>query len=181
MDLALQVVVYQNKIRNFIPQKQKDMKKISVFMALLVISTMGMSQLVATNIPIDQLDKKVEFKNGEYKLGKIVLNKPVEFTIEMKNIGQDSITLVNVQAGCGCTAPNFTPNEKFGPGQTSKILIRYSNNTKGPFTKFSTIYFDGGLSKQVSFSGEGIEETPAAPAATAKPAASVEKAKSTKN
>ena len=107
-----------------------------------------------------------------------ISNKPVEFTIEMKNIGQDSITLVNVQAGCGCTAPNFTPNEKFGPGQTSKILIRYNGATKGTFTKFSTIYFDGGLSKQVSFSGEGIEETPATASKAPAPA---EKGKSTKN
>ena len=150
-------------------------------MALLVISTMGMAQLVATNVPIDQLEKKVEFKNAEYKLGKIPLGKPVEFTIEMKNISPDSITLVNVQAGCGCTAPNFTPNEKFGPGQISKILIRFNGGTKGPFTKFSTIYFDGGLTKQVSFSGEGIEETPPAPAATAKQGATMEKSKSSKN
>lgn len=135
-------------------------------MALLFTGTMLMAQTTKNITGVlytpDPLEKRVEFKNGEYKLGKIPLGKPVEFTIEMKNIGQDTVTLVNVQPGCGCTAPSFTPNEKFGPGQTSKILIHFNGGTKGPFTKFTTIYFDNGLSKQVSFSGEGVEETPAA-------------------
>lgn len=137
-------------------------------MGIVLSGTFAMAQNAATAAPsTEPLEKRVAFTNGEYKLGKIPLGKPVEFTIEMKNIGHDTVTLLNVQAGCGCTAPNFTPNEKFGPGQTSKILIRFNGGTKGPFTKYSTIYFDGGLSKQVNFSGEGIEETPA-PAATAK-------------
>ena len=165
------------------------MKKMTFLAAVLISCTSLMAQTssgVLTSPTVatvaEPLEKRVEFKNGEYKLGKIPLGKPVEFTIEMKNIGHDSITLLNVQAGCGCTAPNFTPNEKFGPGQTSKILIRYNGGTSGAFTKFSTIFFDGGLSKQVSFSGEGIPETPAAAAPTAAPAAvPVSKTKTTKN
>lgn len=142
------------------------MKKILFLTALLVTGTIAMAQsgiVSASATTVAQpLEKRVEFKNAEYKLGKIALGKPVEFTIEMKNIGNDTVTLVNVQAGCGCTAPNFTPNEKFGPGQTSKILIRYNGGTPGPFTKYSTIYFDNNLTKQVNFTGEGIQE--AAPA-----------------
>lgn len=160
------------------------MKKIALLMAVLLTSTFLMAQTSGIlTAPAEPLEKRVAFTNGEYKLGKIPLGKPVEFTIEMKNIGHDTVTLLNVQAGCGCTAPNFTPNEKFGPGQTSKILIRFNGGTKGTFTKFSTIFFDGGLSKQVSFSGEGIEETPAAPPATSNKSAEapVAKAKSTKN
>ncbi len=135
------------------------MKKIAFLATALLIGSFTMAQNAATPVSSQPLEKRVDFKNNEVKLGKITLNKPVEFTIEMKNIGMDTVTLVNVQAGCGCTAPNFTPNEKFGPGQTSKILIHYNGSTKGTFTKYSTIYFDGGQSKQVSFSGEGIEET----------------------
>lgn len=166
------------------------MKKTFLLFALFVSGSSLIAQtnsVQPTQTSVFPLEKRVEFINGEYKLGKITLNKPVEFTIEMKNIGTDSVTLINVQAGCGCTAPNFTPNEKFGPGQTSKILIRYNGSTSGPFTKFSTIYFDNGQSKQVSFSGEGIPETPAAaPTAVSKPATTpapvpVSKTKTTKN
>jgi len=161
------------------------MKKIVFLMAVLLTGTFVMAQTAAVTTPAaEPLEKRVEFKNGTYNLGKIPLGKPVEFTIEMKNIGHDTVTLVNVQAGCGCTAPNFTPNEKFGPGQISKILIRFNGGTSGVFTKYSTIYFDGGLTKQVSFTGEGVPEAaPAAPAANSnQPAVSpVEKNKSTKN
>lgn len=148
------------------------MKKVSFLFAVLLTGTMAMAQNATTTPGVinqpEPLEKRVEFKNAEHKLGKIPLGKPVEFTIEMKNIGHDTVTLVNVQAGCGCTAPNFTPNEKFGPGQTSKILIRFNGGTPGPFTKYSTIYFDNGLTKQVSFTGEGIAEaTPASAPATA--------------
>ncbi len=166
------------------------MKKAFLLFALFIAGSTLIAQTTAVQTSpasVFPLEKRVEFINGEYKLGKITLNKPVEFTIEMKNIGTDSVTLLNVQAGCGCTAPNFTPNEKFGPGQTSKILIRYNGSTSGPFTKFSTIYFDNGQSKQVSFTGEGVPETPAAaPTAVSKPATTpvpvaVSKAKTTKN
>lgn len=165
------------------------MKKAFLLFTLFLTGSTLMAQttgVLTSPTPVFPLEKRVEFINGEYKLGKITLNKPVEFTIEMKNIGQDSVTLLNVQAGCGCTAPNFTPNEKFGPGQTSKILIRYNGSTSGPFTKFSTIFFDNGQSKQVSFSGEGIPEAPAAaPTAVNKPAPvaapPVSKTKTTKN
>lgn len=141
------------------------MKKITFLAAAVLFSGFAMAQNAAAPVSTLPLEKRVEFKNEKVSLGKIPLNKPVEFTIEMKNIGADTVTLVNVQAGCGCTAPNFTPNEKFGPGQTSKILIRYNGSSKGSFTKYSTIYFDGGQTKQVSFAGEGVEEP--APNATA--------------
>ncbi len=161
------------------------MKKIVFLMTVLLTGTFAMAQTSSLSpVATEPLEKRVAFTNGEYKLGKIPLGKPVEFTIEMKNIGHDTVTLLNVQAGCGCTAPNFTPNEKFGPGQTSKILIRFNGGTSGPFTKNSTIYFDGGLSKQVSFSGEGIPETPQTPtpaAAADKSITPVEKAKVGKN
>ncbi len=161
------------------------MKKIVFLMTVLLTGTFVMAQTSSlSSVATEPLEKRVAFTNGEYKLGKIPLGKPVEFTIEMKNIGHDTVTLLNVQAGCGCTAPNFTPNEKFGPGQTSKILIRFNGGTSGPFTKYSTIFFDGGLSKQVSFSGEGIPETPQAPAQAAtavKSTTPVEKAKVVKN
>lgn len=146
------------------------MKKITFLIAALVCGSFAFSQNTATQTkPADAVSQKIEFKNAEYNMGKITFGKPVEYVVEMKNISQDTITLASVQPACGCTAPTFTPNEKIAPGQTSKITIHYSSNTMGPFTKPTTIYFAGGLSKQVTFTGEGIpEQAPAA--ATAAPA-----------
>ena len=136
-----------------------NMKKISLLLAALVTTaTVLMAQ--NTTAMSDPTAKILEFKNADYKMGKIPYGKPVEFVVEMKNISHDTITLANVQPACGCTTPSFVPNEKIAPGQTSKITIHYSSNTMGPFTKPSTIYFAGGLTKQVSFTGEGVQESP---------------------
>lgn len=145
-------------------------------MAALVTGTMAMAQNAATTDPVS---KNLVFKNAEYSMGKIPYGKPTEYVVELKNIGHDTLTLSSVQPACGCTTPSFTPNEKIAPGQTSKITIHYNSNTKGPFTKLSTVFFAGGLTKQLTFTGEGVDETATQAPAQAQSAA--EKAKVEKN
>jgi hypothetical protein len=68
------------------------MKKLLFLLAVLLTGTMAMAQNATTTPGVinEPLEKRVEFKNAEHKLGKIPLGKPVEFTIEMKNIGHDT-------------------------------------------------------------------------------------------
>ena len=47
-----------------------------------------------------------------YDFGKISFGQPATYTIEFTNISKDTLTLVNARPGCGCTTPNFKPNEK---------------------------------------------------------------------
>lgn len=148
------------------------MKKIAFLMAVLLTATFLMAQTsavlttpaVQTQTPADPTAKVLEFKNSDYSFGKIPLGTPVSYVIEIKNISNDSITLQNAHAGCGCTTPNFVPNQKFGPGQTVKVNIGFNGSVSGVFTRFTDISFSGGLSKQTRFSGEGVPAT-AAPAA----------------
>ncbi|GAC1532206.1 MAG: hypothetical protein NVS3B15_12240 [Sediminibacterium sp.] len=132
------------------------MKKIAFLLGILL--TGGITAMAQNTAPTDPTGKILEFRNASYQMGKIIFGKPVEYAVEIKNIGKDSIVLQSATAPCGCTTPNFVPNEKFGPDQTVKVTIHFSSNTMGPFTKFTTIYFSGGLSKQVSFTGEGVQE-----------------------
>lgn len=127
---------------------------------------------------VDPTAKVLQFKNAEYDFGKITLGKPVSYVVEITNISNDSITLENAHAGCGCTTPNFVPNQKFGPGQTVKVNIGFNGSVQGAFTRFTDISFSGGLTKQTRFTGEGIPEAKSAESAgTAAP----EKAKIIKN
>jgi len=82
----------------------------------------------------------------------------------MKNIGSDSLSILNAQPGCGCTTPSFVANEKFGPNQTVKMTIRFNSSALGQFTRYTDVYFTGGLTKKLTFTGEGIQEAAAAPA-----------------
>ncbi len=143
---------------NFIRSNTLQMKKI-LFLAAILCS---ISLVQAQNVQADPLAKLVEIKNAEYNFGKITLNKPVSYDVEIKNISSDTLTLANAKAGCGCTTPNFVPNQKFAPGEIIKVTIQFNGSVAGQFTRFTDINFSNGLSKQVRFSGEGIAETPVA-------------------
>ena len=151
------------------------MKKTIISLAVMFagITTQAQTSVPAPlqvqTTPVDPTAKALEFKNAEYNFGKITLGKPVSYVVEITNISKDTITLENAHAGCGCTTPNFVPNQKFGPGHTVKVNIGFNGSVQGVFTRFTDISFSGGLSKQVRFSGEGIPETaPASAAATSK-------------
>ncbi len=102
--------------------------------------------------------QNITIKNEKYDMGKITYGKPVEYTVEILNTGSDTLTLETARAGCGCTTPNFTPNQKFGPGQSVKVLIQFNSSVLGNFTRYTDIVLSGGIVKQVSFTGEGVQE-----------------------
>lgn len=138
------------------------MKKIFVTAVVLFVGLTGFSQAPVATPPAKDVNTQIEFKNDMYNFGKIAYGKPVEYVVEMKNIGKDSLSILNAQPGCGCTTPSFKPNEKFGPGQTVKMTIRFNSNAIGAFTRYTDVYFTGGLTKKFTFSGEGIQEAAAA-------------------
>ncbi|MFP5039403.1 DUF1573 domain-containing protein [Parasediminibacterium sp. JCM 36343] len=135
------------------------MKNLTILFCALFLSTVINAQLTTTTTPgvIVQKDinKTLEFVNADYDFGKIPFGKPTEYVVKVKNISADSVTLDNVQAGCGCTTPHgYTKGEKIAPGQTVTVTLGFNGGTNGAFTKFVTFFFSGGLSKQVTFHGE---------------------------
>jgi len=141
-------------------------------MAILLTAS-AFSQSATTAPQAKEVGSVIEFKNDAYNFGKITYGKPVEYVVEFKNISKDTLAVLQAQPGCGCTTPSFTPNEKFGPGQTVKMTIRFNSSALGAFTRYTDVYFTGGFTKKLTFTGEGVQETaPAAnngTAATAKP------------
>ena len=146
------------------------MKRIVLLSAIALISFAGKAQTTTG------IEKLLEFKNAEYNAGQTITGRSVDFIVEFKNISNDTITLNRAQAGCGCTTPNFTPNQKLAPGETGKVAISFNGGVSGPYTKIIDIYFDKGLSRRVTLTGEGVASLPT-PAPDATPA----KGKSDKN
>lgn len=141
------------------------MKKLLIIAFAMLATTAAFSQTALTP-PAKEVNTQLEFVNATYDFGKITYGKPVEYVVEMKNIGKDTLAILSAQPGCGCTTPSFVANEKFGPGQSVKMNIRFNSSVVGSFTRYTDVYFSGGLTKKLSFSGIGIQETAPAPATT---------------
>jgi hypothetical protein len=81
---------------------------------------------------------KIEFSTLEVKMGQIPQGVPAEATFVVKNTGDQPLILTNVQASCGCTAPEW-PKDPIMPGETAIIKAVYSANAVGVFSKTVTV------------------------------------------
>jgi hypothetical protein len=110
-------------------------------------------------------EKKAEnlwLSESTHDFGKINQGKPVFTFFEIKTTTTDSLKLEMVQAGCGCTTPEFKAGT-YAPGEVVKIKIGYNAANAGSFTKPVTITYNGGKQKVINITGT-VVETPAAPA-----------------
>ena len=71
--------------------------------------------------------------------------------------------MINVQASCGCTTPEWEKDKEIVPGGTSKINVGYNAAADGMFTKNITITYGENLSKVITIKGE-VWKTPSASA-----------------
>ena len=102
-------------------------------------------------------------KEAEFNFGKIPQGKPVTHVFEITNTGKDSLKIVNVQASCGCTTPEWERDKPLAPGATAKITVGYNAAAEGPFTKPVTITYNVSQTKQLFIKGE-VWKTPASSA-----------------
>ncbi len=99
-------------------------------------------------------------KETEFNFGKIPQGKPVTHIFDVDNKSKDSLKIANVQASCGCTTPDWEKDKTIAPGANTKITVGYNAAAEGPFTKFITISYNGGQTKQITIKGE-VWKTPA--------------------
>jgi hypothetical protein len=100
------------------------------------------------------VNKVLEFKNADYNFGKIPFGKPADYDLTIKNISNDTVILERVQVSCGCTSPKYQQGQKIAPGANATITLGFNGSTNGVFTKYVTVFFNDGMSKQVLFRGE---------------------------
>ncbi len=138
------------------------MKKVLALLPALLMVAMVHAQSDPSTQPQADIAKVIDFKEVDHGFGKIQQGKPVEFDLYMKNLSTDSVTIQNVQVGCGCTTPKWQPGP-YAAGETFKITVGFSGNASGVFSKQITVFFNGGLSKVIRFHGETFQP-PANPA-----------------
>jgi Protein of unknown function (DUF1573) len=114
------------------------------------------SKAVAVVAPPETL----ALKETEFNFGKIPQGKPVTHVFEIINTGKDSLKIVNVQASCGCTTPEWDRDKPIPAGGSAKITVGYNAANDGAFVKPVTITYNGTQTKQLFIKGE-VWKTPA--------------------
>ena len=120
-------------------------------------STNISASAVQPNSPVDEV---LVLKETEYDFGKIPQGKPVTHVFDIVNNGKESLKIINVQASCGCTMPNWEKDKVQEPGEKTKITVGYNAASEGVFTKVITITYNNNLTKQIVIKGE-VWKTPA--------------------
>src|ERR1700747_2608963 len=77
----------------------------------------------------------------QYDFGKIPQGRPVSHVFEVINSGKDTLRIINVQASCGCTTPQWERGKKDAPGERTQIIVGYNAASEGVFTKTITVTY----------------------------------------
>ena len=86
----------------------------------------------------------IQFKVIEHDFGFIKQNSPPSFIFEFKNVGNRDITLINVQASCGCTTPNWKGGV-YKAGESAQINATFNAASEGFFSKNITVTTSEGV------------------------------------
>jgi len=147
----------------------KSMKKVLLIAGFSFFSVAMYAQQStdATTVVSTEVKKAAEetltLKEDVYDFGKIPQGKPVHHVFTVTNVGKTPLKLVNVQASCGCTTPEWDKENAIAAGEDGKITVGYNAASEGAFTKFITITYNETQTKQITIKGE-VWKTPAASA-----------------
>ena len=105
---------------------------------------------------------EITFEETVHDFGKLPLNSPAECEFVFINTGKEPLTILNCQAGCGCTVPTC-PKEPIKPGEKGTIKVKYTTtHVASPFNKQFTVTSNAKNSVvRITIKGEIIAPTPA--------------------
>lgn len=110
-----------------------------------------------------KLDTALVLLETTFDFGKIPQGKPVNHNFTFKNGGNSDLKLVNVQASCGCTTPEWEKEKSIAPNETSVIKVGYNAAAEGPFSKTITITYNTDQTRIITIKGE-VWKTPSSSA-----------------
>lgn len=102
-----------------------------------------------------QAESPIEWVSPQhFELGEVLYRQPKTIYFKFKNITKAPLSIDNVRADCGCTAPSWE-NTPIQPDSVATITIKYNAWNKGEFHKKVRIFFRN-YKKPENFSLKGI-------------------------
>lgn len=132
------------------------------YMAFFTAILLFASSVMAQNPTEKKEAEPIWISTAVHNFGNIPQGTPVFTQFVVKSTTSDSLKLEMVQAGCGCTTPEFKAGS-YAPGEDVIIKVGFNAAAPGAFTKPVTITFNGGQQKVINITGTVIT-TPATPA-----------------
>jgi hypothetical protein len=127
------------------------MKKILFSLSALFLIGMVNAQTTGTTQvtqPVDETKTEITFTSLEHNYGTIEFDANGTCEFEFTNTGKVALTLSNVQASCGCTAPEWS-KEPIKPGEKGKITVKYNTKLPGTFQKTIKVFSNSTVSPVV--------------------------------
>lgn len=66
----------------------------------------------------------IAFEKSTHDFGRIMQDSENTYRFKFTNTGTEPLVITNVNASCGCTAPNY-PKHPIKPGESDEILVEY--------------------------------------------------------
>ncbi|HLS70389.1 MAG TPA: DUF1573 domain-containing protein [Chitinophagaceae bacterium] len=72
---------------------------------------------------------KFEFEEEHYEFGDVKEGTIVEHSFNFKNVGDEDLQIIRVNASCGCTTPEWTMTP-IKPGESGSIKVKFDSNNR---------------------------------------------------
>jgi hypothetical protein len=99
---------------------------------------------------------EIEWLDSVVNFGTMSMGETKVVTFRMRNIGNKPLTISNVQAGCGCTVPDFTKGA-IAPGAVGFVSGSFDSNKAHPGEVRKSIFVTtntrNGINKTLTFTG----------------------------
>lgn len=111
---------------------------------IISIFTLILMSAVAFNIMAAGKGAEMTFNEKTHDFGTIKeANGPVTHTFEFTNTGGEPLVIINVNASCGCTRPEY-PKQPIMPGKKGKVKVTFNPAGRpGEFSKEVKIRTNG--------------------------------------
>ncbi len=119
-----------------------------IFLSISAIFFFGLLSAQTTETVVTEEKGEITFTTLEHNYGTIEINANGTCEFEFTNTGKVVLVLTNVQASCGCTAPEWS-KVPIKPSDKGKISVKYNTQIPGPFNKQIRVYSNAAVNPVV--------------------------------